>query len=237
LTAIHRPASVSSSPRTCALFSPISVDVDSRLARVTQLLDGLTSDSWYTEKPTHEQFAQYMSSWTDLRAHVDRIAAPDTAVAYWQQLLKSTGEYAMLMFAYDEADSMNTSAAALVTTRDVQMGDNLLWLARKKYPDRKIIVWAATFHIMRNPELVNTGTRNPMNYKDVTPMGYKNVITMGHVVSDTRDEVYSIGFIASEGRVGWMFHLADSRSAARKFEAMLAYDTRQRIHRPPGDIG
>lgn len=34
--------------------------------------------------------------------------------------------------------------------RDRQMADNLRWLADVKYPDAKIIVWAANVHIMKN---------------------------------------------------------------------------------------
>ena len=30
------------------------------------------------------------------------------------------------------------------------MGNNLLWLIQEKYPDKKIIVWAANFHITKN---------------------------------------------------------------------------------------
>lgn len=34
--------------------------------------------------------------------------------------------------------------------RDQRMGENLNWLARERYPDRKLIVWAASFHNARN---------------------------------------------------------------------------------------
>lgn len=78
--------------------------------------------------------------------------------------------------------------------RDVQMGRNIIWLARDRYPDRKIIVWAANAHTMRNqhlPELlpprVNLG----------------DFVSMGHVAWETLgDEIYSVGFTAYEG-VSW----------------------------------
>jgi len=34
--------------------------------------------------------------------------------------------------------------------RDLQMGDNLLWLIKQKYPDKKIIVWGANVHVAKN---------------------------------------------------------------------------------------
>lgn len=41
--------------------------------------------------------------------------------------------------------------------RDRQMAENLLWLVERYTPQRKMIVWAHTFHAMRNPQYTTPG--------------------------------------------------------------------------------
>ncbi|MDX5421846.1 MAG: erythromycin esterase family protein, partial [Hymenobacteraceae bacterium] len=43
--------------------------------------------------------------------------------------------------------------------RDVQMAKNLQWLAYTKYPEEKIIVWAANGHIMKNADTAIKGKK------------------------------------------------------------------------------
>jgi erythromycin esterase len=44
-------------------------------------------------------------------------------------------------------------------TRSALMGENILWLAESRFPGKKIVVWAATPHVMRRvPEGMNAGT-------------------------------------------------------------------------------
>jgi erythromycin esterase-like protein len=38
--------------------------------------------------------------------------------------------------------------------RDTYMADNLLYLLQERYPDKKVIVWAANIHVANNPEAV-----------------------------------------------------------------------------------
>lgn len=65
--------------------------------------------------------------------------------------------------------------------RDVHMGENLLWLAMQRYPKKKIVVWAANFHVARHVE--------------------ENYRTMTDVVRATLGPaIYSIGFTAHHGR-------------------------------------
>jgi erythromycin esterase-like protein len=77
-----------------------------------------------------------------------------------------------------------------VYIRDQTMGDNLVWLAREAYPRRKIAVWAATYHCLRNPRTVDT--RIPEKWTDS--------VTMGHVVSEALGtQAYAVGFTAYDG--------------------------------------
>lgn len=154
-----------------------------------QMLTDLRAGEWHTKKPSAEAFARFIAGWTDMKHQVDQVANRDSTFAWWKQLLVSTEAYAKQASGYEASGS----AAARNNIRDLQMGENLLWLVREKYPDRKIIVWAATFHNMRNPGAINTGPNNL----------YRGLVTMGHVVSSTMgNRVYSLGFIASEGRMG-----------------------------------
>lgn len=77
--------------------------------------------------------------------------------------------------------------------RDKQMAENLKWLAYQKYPNKKIIVWAHSGHILKNPDLIK---------KTVASEGWTN---MGHFF--TKDslavkETYLLGFSSKNGMVG-----------------------------------
>src|SRR5262249_15676325 len=77
---------------------------------------------------------------------------PERELAFWRQFLDSS---LVMAEAQSHIKGKETEAQQRYgNLRDTQMGKNLVWLARTAYPDRKIIVWAATFHVMRNQENV-----------------------------------------------------------------------------------
>jgi erythromycin esterase len=71
------------------------------------------------------------------------------------------------------------------------MGDNFVWLARERYPQRKIIVWAATFHTIRNLYKMDESV------KDLRLMGDPVWEAFG-------EQTYNIAFTACEGVRGWV---------------------------------
>ena len=78
--------------------------------------------------------------------------------------------------------------------RDQQMGDNLLWLARELYPDKKIIVWAASTHIARKLDL--------LRHVDKKKAGVRTQ-TLGNVAwEQMHDHIYALAFVAFEGHYG-----------------------------------
>jgi erythromycin esterase len=83
--------------------------------------------------------------------------------------------------------------------RDAAMADNLIWLANEYYPGRKIIVWAASFHLMHDaPGIV------PIENKS---LNYKTTVPMGHIVKEKLGPaVYTIAFTAYSGTAGNPFH-------------------------------
>jgi len=101
--------------------------------------------------------------------------------AFWQQVLKSIQENAKSKWYSKPEDYINL--------RDAQMADNLLWLYRNVYKDRKMIVWASTYHIQRN---INEITDYYGCYPGWIPMGEIVWQTLG-------DEIYSIGFTGYQG--------------------------------------
>lgn len=112
-----------------------------------------------------------------------RMVAMDGAAAdFWRQVLKSTDAFAEQLAAMERS-----GFATVFNVRDRAMADNLLWL-RKTYPSRKIIVWAANFHLCHIP--------GPRFLK--TEIGQ---ITMGTRVSKALgDDAYNVGLTCYEGQ-------------------------------------
>ena len=109
---------------------------------------------------------------------------------FWIQNLRSIRELARYRTEPKRKGS-------LAMDRDAQMARNLVWLHQKAFPGRKIIVWAASFHIMRSPAGIKVPDGN-LNYKDVVPMGDDVHKALG-------DRVFAICFTANEGTAGTFF--------------------------------
>ncbi len=88
--------------------------------------------------------------------------------------------------------------------RDVTMGENLVWLANEWFPDRKILVWAASRHIAHDlPTVRFVGA--PINV-------YEKYVTMGDIVHrDLGDAAYTILFTAARGSYGTVFDSTKSK--------------------------
>ena len=127
-------------------------------------------------------------------------SANATEWEFWKQFLESAREYAKAQRPLDS--KTYESSIAYTNIRDPQMGRNLAWLARKAHPNSKIIVWAASMHIMRNPENVKLIVKE--NGKPIEPrqaVGHHDKTrTMGHTAwGDFKEEMYSVAFIAAKG--------------------------------------
>ena len=83
-----------------------------------------------------------------------------------------------------------------INYRDGKMAENLLWYLRE-HPQRKVIVWAASFHILRHASRVRP--QDPH-------IDYSRTIPMGEAIRETLgDRAFSIAFLAHEGKVGPWF--------------------------------
>jgi erythromycin esterase len=118
-------------------------------------------------------------------------------VAFWRQLLRSTRAQAELQFAFDDAGGLAGFVAQSNNGRDAQMADNLIWLAEQRYPGRKIIVWGATMHLIRNAAILEQRAF----LASLRP--YEKVVNMGQLVAQHfGPQVYTLGFLAYQGHMG-----------------------------------
>ncbi len=106
---------------------------------------------------------------------------------FLRQVMASTARNARFWW---EADPQKP-VPAVMNIRDEQMADNLLWLARERYPGRKIIVWAATSHASRNRQLIE----RPIGDEGMVPMGH-------HVWKALGPRAYVIAFTSGRGQFG-----------------------------------
>ncbi len=96
-------------------------------------------------------------------------------------------------------DMKNADKAKAPAIREAQMAKNFLALATGKYAKRKIIVWAASYHLMRHPTVIDTLVPKPGGgvKREAT---YQNTLVMGEeVYKKLGKEIYSLGFLAAEG--------------------------------------
>ncbi len=166
--------------------------------RVVQFLDYYLAGYWemgMDSPPSAEEqaaFARTMEHWQSVIASCDR--TPGTVPwsgAFWRQFLASLHDLAEQSWRTNADDRI--ADPANFTRRDVQMGKNLVWLAKERYPNRKIIVWAATFHNARNLRTLEVSDpKSARLYAGMIPMGEVAWKALG-------DQLYSLGFIAYEG--------------------------------------
>ena len=122
-------------------------------------------------------------------------AANRTDTDFWRQVLtNSLRSYADMTWG-DREHGFEDRDWVSFNMRDRQNADNLLWLADHKYRGRKIIVWGATAHLMRNapsidPNIDPAEPRRP--YTTMKTMG-------GEVTRRIGSQAFMLGFTAFEG--------------------------------------
>jgi erythromycin esterase len=162
---------------------------DDRWPGVWQTLTDLINGAHYQEKPSEDEQERFREVMADLRVWVSEGSATEAGSEprFWAQMLKSIAAQADGTWLMDMENMSLTSTAF----RDEQMGDNLVWLANDWFKGRKIIVWAATFHNVRNIGTINSRMEE---------LDYGEAVTMGQRVWEALgDEVYNLGFTAYEG--------------------------------------
>ena len=116
--------------------------------------------------------------------------------SFWLRVLDNAAALARMDWAEPE-DPQDPARDRGDRLRDEQMAANLVWLARERHPSAKIIVWAATRHILGDPaaiRLAGAGAR-PAYGDRATAMGREARRTLG-------DAVFALGFLTSGGAAG-----------------------------------
>ena len=129
--------------------------------------------------------AAFQADMAAVRAAV--AALPDPAeAARWDQDLLSVGAFITFFKRIGENDP------AVFNLRDEQMALNLRWLAETAFPGRKIIVWAATSHALKQRAAIDPAVDGAAG---MVPMGQ-------HAAAAFGDDLYVLAFTAGGGRIG-----------------------------------
>jgi len=127
-------------------------------------------------------------------------AAPGDGPRFWAEALRGAGCAA-------RTDGGIGAPREPECSRPYQMGEHLLWLAKERYPDRKIIAWAATAHVMREPALHNDGRPGP---------------AMGKVVWDALgQESFAIAMTSYRGGESYAGGIVPDQHPLPEFEELM----------------
>lgn len=119
-----------------------------------------------------------------LNAIKDQLGSKLSKDDFWLQVVGS------LIQLNDQFRNHKKDRFTSLNIRDNQMAQNLKWLTRVKYPNEKIIVWAANEHIAM--------------YADTTDNAYKRRVMGSYFTSDPqlKRQSYIIGFTSYKGMAG-----------------------------------
>ncbi|MFG0334280.1 MAG: erythromycin esterase family protein [Maioricimonas sp. JB049] len=154
--------------------------------RLAAVADGAETDSESTQS-----FLASLSERIDEHAVEARQVHNEREIAFTRRILENLRVLDRVRRQPRMPDPARTNL------RDRMMGENLAWLAREYYPDRKIIVWAASFHLMRNAPAVEV-VDGSLDYSETVPMGDVAHELLG-------DDWYSVMFVANRGASGTPF--------------------------------
>jgi erythromycin esterase len=172
---------------------------------------------------THDNFESYLSIWKHFEekrasGHVAKIRikmkdeekenlrtlskwlqteleAADAS--FWQQIVHTTDES---MIAYSDMRLYKLvfgvkSFVPINNRRDELMAENLTYLLEEKYADKKVILIGATYHFVRNNDLLMNSKIKGLHINEST-------ITGDLIHPTFKDEIYTIGFTAYDGYYG-----------------------------------
>jgi len=125
----------------------------------------------------------------------DSLLLLDNKYEYWKQLaygVRASYKSNVVFNTNPQLDNPDID----INERDKQMGNNLVWLLKNKYKNRKVIVWAASFHNSRNlGELTAYNDSLALMNKM-----YKKATTMGDVLHKSiGNKMYSVFFTSYKG--------------------------------------
>jgi erythromycin esterase len=168
---------------------------EAQRATLQQLLNALAQYPYQANQAQRDRFSRLLDELDGLferrAAALGRVHSP-REIAFARRTLENLGVFEGVR----AAPQQKTPDAG--NPRDARMADNLVWLADDYYRGHKLIVWAASFHLMRNAPTVKT--QNPH-------LDYAQTVPMGHTVhTRLSSQVYTVAFTAYQGEAGNPFH-------------------------------
>jgi erythromycin esterase len=139
-------------------------------------------------RPSEEEKKIFFEKMKTLKSALKRAMKADTpepdsltgSAGFWYQVVCSIESQTLRYWQMTTGNE--------VSVRDLQMAENLVWLAEKAYPGKKIIVWAHNGHIAKSLTSVGAGgDPNPF-----VPMG-------ATIHSYFGNKAYHIGFSGCQG--------------------------------------
>lgn len=143
-----------------------------------QLLSGMLEQEFHQKVSAVDRELFFDFAW-DLLNKADTDKSVDGS--FWRQQLFNITGAARYSWGFEH--------------RDITMGKNLIWFAKRRFPDKKIIVWSHNYHIVKNPDEI--ARVDPLygdhlaRYPD-RPLGAVATDELGR-------DVYSIATICYEG--------------------------------------
>jgi erythromycin esterase len=164
---------------------PAAVDGDWRM--FVSVADSTFASRNY--RPTDEEKTRFFAKLSTLKQLVGKDGSvADSLTAspgFWYRVLASIESQTTRYWQMVKGNE--------VSVRDLQMAQNLIWLAEKAYPGKKIIVWAHNVHIAKDISGLSVGGQAP-------PGGIDAFVPMGATLHRYfGDRAYCIGFSGAEG--------------------------------------
>lgn len=115
---------------------------------------------------------------------------------FWAQTLKSMKKSLDAVWYFDrfKVYKLFLRLNTLYSIRDIQNADNLEWLIEHRFKGKKVIVWAATAHLLHNLKSIKVhGFKSLM-------FNFRNFDNVGDIIwKKYKEKSYTIGFTSFEG--------------------------------------
>jgi erythromycin esterase-like protein len=183
-------------PRGKAPIDPLTEAQRETLAKDTVFMGPHSADELLAHRDELLSVAEALDTHADALAEVHGLRH----VEFYRVTLRDRIAMLKLSAAYHQARKDNPRGHPDVSetaVRDDLMGKNVAWLASSYYKGRKIILWEATMHAVYDAPKI----KHPQVHDF-----YEGTVTCGNVARKLLgDDLYTIGFIAGQGRAGNVF--------------------------------
>ncbi len=145
------------------------------------------------ELPAAAARAALLETLADLEGRLRRQGQVVPEQAFWLRWLASIDDFALNSWTMDFSRSLIEDPEDYAV-RERLMGEQLVWLARERFPGRKIVVWMSSAHAVRG--LAGVEVQSPVHtrlYRTLQPAGAVARAALG-------EELYTVAVLAHHGQ-------------------------------------